>query len=66
MDGHWIYQKCGHCGGDGYLESITQAPGQPPVESQQVCPNCDGDKIFLWGYMTKDDHLLPPEIPEAP
>lgn len=66
MDGHWLYKICGHCGGDGYLESTTQEPGQPPEESQQECPFCGGDKVVLWGYMTKDDRLLPPEIPGAP
>ena len=63
-EGHWVYAKCGHCGGDGYLESVTQAPGQMLVEAKQICSNCNGNKIYLWGYMTKDDYPLPAEIPE--
>jgi hypothetical protein len=64
-EGHWVYQICGHCGGDGYFESTAEAPGQPPVVSNEVCLYCNGDKIVLWGYMTKDDRVLPAEIPEA-
>jgi len=57
-----IYRVCQHCGKTGYLVSVTQAGENPPVETQQACPNCNGAKYVLWGWVTdavfdSDDEL---------
>ena len=51
-DVHRVYQICGHCGGDGKIESVTQAPGQPPVTTEVDCQYCSGTKFVLWGWVT--------------
>jgi hypothetical protein len=47
-----IYNICGHCGGDGKIESTTQAPGQDPVTVEIDCEYCSGGKYVLVGWVT--------------
>mgnify|MGYP003592678603 CR=1 FL=1 len=65
QEGHWVYRICNQCMGHGHLNKISSTEGGGTTEETEECPACHGDKVYLWGYMTKDNYTLPDVIPEG-
>jgi len=64
QDGHIVYQKCPTCDGTGINDKFASDQYGVGSVVEDTCPNCNGDKYVLWGWMTKDDLELPDYLPE--
>jgi len=44
-----LYKVCPECSGVGYLTRRNYSTGSNEEITETVCPNCNGDKLMLWG-----------------
>jgi len=62
-EGHIIWQQCPSCEGTGVNEKFVSDAYGSGGPSEETCPQCDGDRYVLWGWMSKDDRELPDFLP---
>lgn len=59
-----VYLKCPACKGTG--KQLLSQGVDPPVNSEVDCPQCDGTKMELYGWLTEALASDMPDEPEPP
>ena len=44
-----LYKTCPECSGLGFLTRRNYSTDSNEETTETVCPNCNGDKVMLWG-----------------
>ena len=47
-----LYRVCPECSGTGILVRRNFSSGSIPSETEVPCPNCNGEKVILWGELS--------------
>ena len=58
-DGYKLWKACPTCKGAG----VQALPNNTGVLVDRTCPECLGQKYFLWGWCSVDTFTLP-DVPE--